>query len=206
MYLTFGILSMLAGGLLLLVAILRLPFVRNSHTATSSFTIKILIVALVLIVFSVLMISHSQNNDTGINGMAPGTIIFFVGGIFVILGIWIAIFAPFSLRNTNNGLRYIFIGLLLLIGAIFIMSASQIIIPDGESISNNENTINMQRISSRRIGFIPFGKFALILFVLTNGLALRAHLPFNRTIGVNLLLLSLLMLVYAIGPILFRNW
>jgi hypothetical protein len=122
------------------------------------------------------------------------------------LGTWIGFWGPLSLRNTNKGLQFIIIGLILLVTAIFAMSVSKINIPDSEIIRDYHGATDWECIFSRRMGPISFGMFALILFVFTNGLALRSHLRFNRIIGINLILLALLILVYSIGPELFHYW
>jgi hypothetical protein len=205
MLMTFGILSLMTGVLLLAIALLRLPFIRNSHTPMSSFTIKVLCVSMVLIITAVLMISHAQDRES-INGMTFGIIIFFVGMVIAGLGIWISFWGPLSLRNTNKGLQFIIIGLILLITAIFAMSISKINIPNGETIRDYNSTSNWEYIFSRRMGPISFGTFALVLLIFTNGLALRCNLRFNKIIGVNLVLLALLILAYAIGPKFFYCW
>ena len=205
MLMTFGILMLLTGSLLLAISLLRLPFIKNRGCWRTSITIKMLGVSFLLIVFSIILI-HSGQGQGGINGIAFGFIMFMTGMIVVGLGTWIGFWGPLSLRNTNKGLQFIMIGLVLLIISIFTMSITKIDIPDSNNITHCRGDTDLGYMFSRSMGPIKFGTFALILFIFTNGIALRAGLKVGRLIGVNLVLLALLVLVYAIGPNLFCYW
>ena len=210
MLMTFGIFMLLLGGILMSLAfpamIVQLVRGRSFASSPVKIIIKLLLASIFLLMFGIAGIHYGRENGTSF--VSIGVAIFFVGLLIIVLGSWIAFWAPLSLRNTNKGMQFLITGLFLVVVGIIVMSAmsSERFQINSVDIDKYSHTVDWEYIFSRRFGPIPFGLLVLAIMIFANGLALRNRLRFGRFIGCNLLVIALLTLVYALGPTLFRAW
>lgn len=203
MLFTFGLLILFVGGTLLAISAPKLLFARRSGAVFNS--VKLVFSSLGLIALSIYMIHEGRESEPSIS-VPIGIGVFFTGLIIMALGVWIGLWGPASLRNTNKGLQFIIIGLTLLIAGIAVMTLCH-----GDGLSSlschhwNLDHWRMGNIFQRRIGPFSYGLFAFFALVLANGLALRNDLSFKKILGVNGVTLALLTLLYALSPTLFPH-
>ena len=121
MTLTFGILSLILGGVLTFLSVPRLLFVRATRIPSRNFAIKMLIGGVLLTVLSIILL-HQNGHETSGVAITIGIILFFVGVIILSFGCWLGLWAPINQRNTNNGIKFILLGALSMILSVILMS------------------------------------------------------------------------------------
>jgi len=204
MTLTLGLLALFAGGLLVAITVPKMIVGRMGTTQHPHGNIRLFIAGLVSLVAAIPLIHWGQKS--GVGGSVPlGITLFFVGLLLILLGIWLGLWAPLSLRNTNNMLLLILLGVGLIAGGILVMAGAG---PDFTTSSTNSRirSTDWDDIFSHRFGPFPFGWLCLGLAIFTNALILRNGLSLRRAIGVNGLLLAMLTFLYMIGPSISRVW
>jgi len=206
MLLTFGILSLFVGGVLIAISVPRLLIARsNTETTTQSFGVKLLIAGFILLCSAVFMIHEGQARaDSGINF---GILLFFGGMIITAIGAWLGFWGPLSSRNTTRGLQFILLGILIIVIGILALSNTGLSLPDtNHNYRPSRTSINWSEIFSHKMGPIPFGLFCLAIYIGANGIALKNKLHLGNILGTNLVVSAMLLIIYAMGAGLFESW
>ena len=175
MLLAFGILSLLAGGILLAISTPGLLFSHGSINGRYPISLKLFIAALAMIAAAVVMISKGQDDRQGVS---IGIVLFGTGMLLIAIGAWLGFWGPLSLRNTNKGLQFILMGLVLIVAAIVTMTKTGLPHFSGLPMSGYRSHMDWHYIFSHRMGPIPFGLFALAMFIFGNGAGLAKQTKF----------------------------
>jgi len=205
MAITFGLFAMLLGVVLLVIGILRL-------TATRKYAVEIIVAAVVLIGIAIYLLHIGAGQ--GIGRVPVGISMLLVGVVLISFGCWTALWGPPASRNSIFGLKFIFLGLGLIILGILIITVP----------GNNQGSFHSQSYSesnssgrSHRVPFlwntpynmegVPFGVFALVLFLVGNITALIRGLSGKDFLRANIIIAAMIMAIYMLGPFIWpRTW
>ncbi len=198
MAISFGLFAVILGFALIVLGIVRLA-------ASRRYAVEMLIASVVLIGAGIFLLHHGEG--TGGAKVPVGMTLLLVGIVLILIGCWTAFWGPAASRNSRFGLQFIFYGLIVIVAGIVIIA-----MPWGVSSYGGRffrwphGGSDLRYILSRRMGPIPFGAFVAGTLLLANGLGIKNGLKGSRLLGANLAVLALLIIVYFMGPTLFRNW
>jgi len=205
MLLTFGILSLFVGGVLLALSLPRVLTSRTPGATSPPYGAKLLTVGFILLCAAVFMIHEGRTKAE--EGIDLGILLFFGGLVVLVIGIWLGFWGPVSNRNTTRGLQFILLGLFIMLMGILALSDAKIpALATNDGFSRSRSRLNLDDAFSRRMGPIRFGAFCIAVFIGTNGAALMNRISAGKLLGVNLVVIAFLLITYALGPSLFASW
>lgn len=205
MWTTFGVLSLVLGFILLIAGLGRGVFARSSAPVAWKYAAVMGGLGVVLLVAGLVMLH--QGEGQGLQRVPIGAALVLVGFVIMGVGTWLALWAPVAFRNTMGGWKLILIGLAVLVLGIVVMTMR-----GGADVRTGSHRVRptseaaWRGVFSHRVGPIPFGAFAAAVLLATNGLGLRRGLGAKALLGANIFMISVLLLVYALGPRLFPRW
>ena len=191
MLLSFGILAILLGLPLIVIALLRLSLSR-------SMGMEFFIAGAGLISLGIALLHFSEG--AGHFRVTAGLIAILTGLVLGIIGCWIGLWGPIAARNSVFGKKFIFAAVV-----VAILGVATIAIPidgigqiDRFGAGAQFSSRIWDELRARRIGPIPFPIAALGAMLAVNGLGLKNGLTGKRLIGANLFILACLLVCYAL--------
>ena len=206
MWITIGIFLLILGFALLLAGVARGLFARAAAPTSWKYALSIGATGAVLILASFFMLHHGEGQ--GVERVPIGIAVVIAGLVLMVVGVWLAMWAPIAFRNTMNGWKLILVGLAVLVLGIVIMTVREDLRPrhGGSPHFSHINAPDWSCMFSHRIGPIPFGAFALAVWLVANGFGIRNGLSRRALLGANVVIVGALILLYALGPQLFSTW
>ncbi|MCC5846795.1 MAG: hypothetical protein JJU29_01780 [Verrucomicrobia bacterium] len=198
MAISFGLLSVVLGFILIIIGIVRLA-------ASRPYAVKMLLAAVLLIGTGILLLHLGEG--TGFAKVPIGITLLLVGIVLILFGSWSSFWGPLASRNARFGSKFIFYGLVAItIGILIIALPWASPSYGGRSSHWQRGGSDWNYIMSRRMGPIPFGAFTAGALLFANGLGIKNGLTASKLLGANLTILALLIIIYFMGPTLFSHW
>jgi len=210
MWILFGILFLLTGIVLLGQGIIR----RSTSPGRWKIKITQIVVGFIVISLSFFLLKNAEG--AGIDRLAIGILLILISASIFTIGWWFGFWSPifsWSSQNSNfSQLLWLFavsIGIFIL--GVVIIGSPEISLPISyESRYGGDSFVvqSIKTIFSHNMDPLPlsFGAFAIIIFILMNGFAVRNGLNVKQIIGANIVMSGCMSLLYFLGPSIFWNW